>query len=87
MVPVSALVRTEFRSGPTQLLRFNGFGSAFFTGTPKAGRSSGEVMDEIDRLVAAAVRAAGREHRVLGTVVPGARGERDRRGWCSGSAW
>jgi hydrophobe/amphiphile efflux-1 (HAE1) family protein len=52
MVPVSALVRTEYRSGPTQLLRFNGFQSALFTGTPKAGRSSGEVMKEIDQLVA-----------------------------------
>jgi hydrophobe/amphiphile efflux-1 (HAE1) family protein len=52
MVPVSSLVRTEFRSGPTQMLRFNGFGSAFFTGTPKTGRSSGEVMAEIDQLVA-----------------------------------
>jgi len=51
MIPVSSLVRTEFRSGPTQLLRFNGFGSAFFTGTPKTGRSSGEVMHEIDSLV------------------------------------
>ena len=52
MIPVSSLVRTEFRSGPTQLLRFNGFGSAFFTGTPKTGRSSGEVMHEIDSLIA-----------------------------------
>ncbi|HEX5575562.1 MAG TPA: multidrug efflux RND transporter permease subunit [Gemmatimonadales bacterium] len=52
MVPVSSLVRIEFRSGPTQLLRFNGFGSALFTGTPKQGRSSGEVMKEIDQLVA-----------------------------------
>ena len=51
MIPVSSLVRTEFRSGPTQLLRFNGFGSALFTGTPKQGRSSGEVMKEIDQLV------------------------------------
>ncbi|HEX3275425.1 MAG TPA: multidrug efflux RND transporter permease subunit, partial [Gemmatimonadales bacterium] len=52
MIPVSSLVHTEFRSGPTQMLRFNGFGSAFFTGTPKTGRSSGEVMKEIDQLVA-----------------------------------
>jgi hydrophobe/amphiphile efflux-1 (HAE1) family protein len=51
MIPVSALIRTEFRSGPTQMLRFNGFGSALFTGTPKQGRSSGEVMKEIDQLV------------------------------------
>jgi hydrophobe/amphiphile efflux-1 (HAE1) family protein len=59
MVPVSSLVRTEFRSGPTQLLRFNGFGSAFFTGTPKTGRSSGEVMKEIDSLVAAQFEPQG----------------------------
>jgi len=52
MIPVSALVKTEFRSGPTQLLRFNGFQSALFTGTPKPGRSSGEVMNEIDSLIA-----------------------------------
>ena len=59
MIPVSSLVRTEFRSGPTQLLRFNGFGSAFFTGTPKTGRSSGEVMHEIDSLVTAQFEPQG----------------------------
>ena len=59
MVPVSALVRTEFRSGPTQLLRFNGFGSALYTGTPKAGRSSGEVLSEIDQLVASQFASQG----------------------------
>jgi hydrophobe/amphiphile efflux-1 (HAE1) family protein len=52
MVPVSALTRIEFRSGPTQMLRFNGFGSSLITGTPKPGRSSGEVLNEIDDLVA-----------------------------------
>jgi len=52
MVPVSALTRVEFRSGPTQLLRFNGFGSALFTGTPKPGRSSGEALNQLDQLIA-----------------------------------
>ncbi|HEX3235099.1 MAG TPA: multidrug efflux RND transporter permease subunit [Gemmatimonadales bacterium] len=52
MVPVSALTRIEFRSGPTQMLRFNGFGSSLITGTPKPGRSSGEVLNELDDLVA-----------------------------------
>ena len=52
MVPVSALTRVEFRSGPTQMLRFNGFGSSLITGTPKPGRSSGEVLNEVDDLVA-----------------------------------
>ena len=59
MIPVSSLVRTEFRSGPTQLLRFNGFGSALFTGTPKQGRSSGEVMKEIDQLVSQQFESQG----------------------------
>jgi hydrophobe/amphiphile efflux-1 (HAE1) family protein len=59
MIPVSSLVRTEFRSGPTQMLRFNGFGSALFTGTPKQGRSSGEVMGEIDRLVSEQFESQG----------------------------
>jgi len=59
MVPVSALVRTEFRSGPTQLLRFNGFQSALFTGTPKPGRSSGEVLSQIDGLVASQFASQG----------------------------
>jgi multidrug efflux pump len=59
MIPVTSLVRTEFRSGPTQLLRFNGFGSALFTGTPKPGRSSGEVLNEIDSLVAGQFASAG----------------------------
>ncbi|MFL5462058.1 MAG: efflux RND transporter permease subunit, partial [Gemmatimonadales bacterium] len=59
MIPVSSLVRTEFRSGPTQLLRFNGFGSALFTGTPKQGRSSGEVMKEIDQLTSEQFESQG----------------------------
>ena len=59
MIPVSSLVRTEFRSGPTQMLRFNGFGSALFTGTPKQGRSSGEVMSDIDRLVSEQFESQG----------------------------
>jgi hydrophobe/amphiphile efflux-1 (HAE1) family protein len=51
MIPVSALTRTEFRGGPTLLTRFNGFTSTLITGTPKEGRSSGEVMNEMDDLV------------------------------------
>ncbi|HUL02902.1 MAG TPA: multidrug efflux RND transporter permease subunit [Gemmatimonadales bacterium] len=51
MIPVSALTRTEFRSGPTLLTRFNGFTSAFLTGVPKPGHSSGEMMAELDDLV------------------------------------
>jgi len=51
MIPVSALARTEFRSGPTLITRFNGFTSAFLTGVPKPGHSSGEMMAELDDLI------------------------------------
>jgi multidrug efflux pump subunit AcrB len=51
MIPVSSLTRTEFRGGPTLLTRFNGFTSALITGAPKTGRSSGEVMNEMDGLI------------------------------------
>jgi hydrophobe/amphiphile efflux-1 (HAE1) family protein len=52
MLPLSALVQTEMRGGPTLLTRFNGFPSALVTGTPKAGRSSGELLDAVENLVA-----------------------------------
>jgi len=51
MIPVSALTRTEFRAAPTLLTRFNGFTSALLTAAPKAGRSTGELMTELDSLV------------------------------------
>ncbi|HEU4699337.1 MAG TPA: multidrug efflux RND transporter permease subunit [Gemmatimonadales bacterium] len=59
MVPVSSLVRTEFRSGPTLVTRFNGFTSALFTGVPKAGFSSGDLLDEVDGLVASQFASQG----------------------------
>ena len=51
MVPISALTRTEFRSGPTLLTRFNGFTSASITTAPKSGFSSGQLMQQMDGLV------------------------------------
>ncbi|HVA57736.1 MAG TPA: multidrug efflux RND transporter permease subunit [Gemmatimonadaceae bacterium] len=59
MIPVSALTTTQFRAGPTVVSRFNGFESALFTGTPKAGFSSGELLDEIDTLVAGQFASQG----------------------------
>jgi multidrug efflux pump subunit AcrB len=52
MIPVSALTRTEFRSGPTLLSRFNGFTSALVTTAPRPGHSSGELMSQLDQLIA-----------------------------------
>jgi multidrug efflux pump len=51
MIPVSALTRTEFRSAPTLITRFDGFTSALLTGTPKPGHSTGEMMGQLDDLV------------------------------------
>jgi multidrug efflux pump subunit AcrB len=56
---VSALTRTEFRSGPTLLSRFNGFTSALMTGTPKPGHSSGELLKQLDDLVSTRFSALG----------------------------
>ena len=50
MVPVSALTRTEFRAGPSVITRFNGFTSALVVGAPATGKSSGDMLDAVERL-------------------------------------
>jgi len=59
MIPVSALTTTSFRSAPTVVPRFNGFTSAQFTGAPKPGHSSGELLREVDDLVNTQFASAG----------------------------
>jgi hydrophobe/amphiphile efflux-1 (HAE1) family protein len=59
MVPVSALTSTTFRSAPTVVTRFNGFTSTQFTGPPKAGHSSGELLSEVDQLIQTQFASAG----------------------------
>ena len=81
MMPVSALTTTSFRSAPTVVPRFNGFTSAQFTGPPKPGHSSGELLSAGRRAHSKSVRVVGAGRVVLRTVVSGARVER-RRGAC-----
>jgi hydrophobe/amphiphile efflux-1 (HAE1) family protein len=50
MVPISSLVRIEFRGGPSLVQRFNGFTSALVTGQPKPGYSSGQMLGAVERL-------------------------------------
>jgi hydrophobe/amphiphile efflux-1 (HAE1) family protein len=50
MIPISSLVRTEFRGGPSLVQRFNGFTSALVTGQPKPGYSSGQMLAAVRRL-------------------------------------
>ena len=59
MIPLSALTTQSYRSAPTVLQRFNGFTSAQFTGAPKPGRSSGELLNEVDSLVRTQFVSAG----------------------------
>jgi multidrug efflux pump len=59
MVPVGALTTSEFRGGPSIQSRFNGFTSALITGVPAPGRSSGEVLDAVEKLVADKYAAQG----------------------------
>ena len=59
MVPVSALTTTSFRSAPTVISRFNGFTSAQFTGAPKPGHSSGELLNQVDQLIQTDFASAG----------------------------
>ncbi len=54
MVPLSALVRTEWVAGPDLLPHFNGFPAAKVNGNPAAGYSSGDAlaaMEEVAREV------------------------------------
>ena len=59
MVPLSALVTTEMRGGPSIIQRFNGFPSALVTGQPRPGKSSGDMLDAVERLVAEKYAAQG----------------------------
>jgi len=59
MIPVSALTSTSFRSAPTVVTRFNGFTSTQFTGPPKPGHSSGELLAEVDQLIQTQFASAG----------------------------
>ncbi|MBQ7177024.1 MAG: multidrug efflux RND transporter permease subunit [Victivallales bacterium] len=51
MVPLSTLVTPEFRFVPQYLQRFNMYQSIQINGAPKSGYSSGQAMEEIERIV------------------------------------
>ena len=52
MVPFSAFGRTEWGFGSPRLERFNGIGSREIQGQPAAGFTTGQAMDEMERLAA-----------------------------------
>jgi hydrophobe/amphiphile efflux-1 (HAE1) family protein len=59
MLPLASMTTTEMRSGPNLVTRFNGFPSALLTATPKPGRSSGELLNAVERLMAEKYTAQG----------------------------
>jgi hydrophobe/amphiphile efflux-1 (HAE1) family protein len=59
MIPISSLVRTDFRGGPSLVQRFNGFTSALVTGQPKPGYSSGQMLAAVRRLADSAFAPQG----------------------------
>ena len=51
MVPLSTLVKPEFRFVPQYLQRFNMYQAILINGSPKPGFSSGQAMAEMERIV------------------------------------
>jgi multidrug efflux pump len=52
MVPFGAFTSVEWTAGPPQIQRYNGYPSMTISGTAPPGRSTGEAMDEMERLAA-----------------------------------
>jgi multidrug efflux pump len=51
MIPLASVVRADWGVGPTSVTRYNGFPAVEITGQPAPGRSSGEAMREMERIV------------------------------------
>jgi multidrug efflux pump len=52
LVPFSAFASTRWINGPMQTIRYNGYPAMRISGEAAPGRSSGEAMDEMERLAA-----------------------------------
>lgn len=50
-VPLSAFASTRWITGPMQTIRYNGYPALRLSGEAAPGRSTGEAMDEMERLV------------------------------------
>src|SRR6185369_6185505 len=51
-VPLSAFSTTRWINGPMQTIRYNGYPAMRIAGDAAPGRSTGEAMDEMERLAA-----------------------------------
>jgi hydrophobe/amphiphile efflux-1 (HAE1) family protein len=59
MVPLSAIISTEFRGAPSVVTRFNGFTAIQVTAVPPAGGSSGAMHQTAEQLVTTQLAAKG----------------------------
>lgn len=50
MVPMSALASLEWQKGPAQVIGYNGYPAVRLAGAPAPGHSSGQAIEEMERL-------------------------------------
>ncbi|MFO7703687.1 MAG: efflux RND transporter permease subunit [Halopseudomonas sp.] len=61
IVPFGAFTSVAWTAGPPQLQRYNGYPATTISGSAAPGRSSGQAMDEMERLAAALPEGFGFE--------------------------
>ena len=77
MVPLSAFASTRWIVGPVQLTRYNGYPAMKIAGNAAEGRSTGDAMDEMEKLAAQLPQGFGfewtgqsREEKTSGSQAP-----------------
>jgi multidrug efflux pump len=61
MVPLSAFTTSKWVNGPVQLIRFNGYPAMKIQGDAAPGKSSGDALAEVERLIAQLPQGIGYE--------------------------
>ena len=76
-VPLSAFASVRWITGPVQSIRYNGYPSMRIAGDASAGHSTGEAMDEMEKLAAQLPAGIGyewtgqsREEKLSGSTAP-----------------
>lgn len=67
MVPFSAFTRVEWRSGPQQLERYNGYPALTISGQAAPGQSSGTALETMERLAKQSM-TSGMDYEWTGTA-------------------